>query len=449
LEVVKTCAIWLVATLLLWTLAASAAANPPPVRPGAPVSAHAMVHTCCTPPAMKERIFAEAKAMGARRIRVDVELGGIFGAGAPDWARLDEVLELSRRYELPVLGILRSPPISLPVHDAQGIADLAGQVAAHARDTIVHWEVFNEPNAEWGFSGTPEDYARVLRAAHDAIKARVPEAKVVLGAMMVPHGPPWLSRVVATPGADAVHAFDIAAVNLRDAARRLPGQMAAWRTMLAGLGFNGPLWITEHGYPADSTFQSDPAFQGGETAQARFLTEGILGLGEAGADEVFVTLRDNVFLADPFFNQFLTEGVVAIADAAPHPVRRKPAFAAVRRVVDNWDALLTARAEQRQHEAAMRLAGARADAASRRANALRARVRSAVGRLARLRARHRAAQTLHARRRLRRQVVIAAIGVQRRRTSVEWMRALAQHYRLRAAVHQQRATELAAFVAGG
>jgi hypothetical protein len=30
---------------------------------------------------MKERMFAEAKAMGARFLRVDVELAGIFGGG--------------------------------------------------------------------------------------------------------------------------------------------------------------------------------------------------------------------------------------------------------------------------------------------------------------------------------------------------------------------------------
>ena len=36
---------------------------------------------------MKERIFSEAKALGAAYIRVDVELSGIFArAGAePDW----------------------------------------------------------------------------------------------------------------------------------------------------------------------------------------------------------------------------------------------------------------------------------------------------------------------------------------------------------------------------
>ena len=45
-----------------------------------PISAHAMVYTCCTADAMKERIFAEAEAGGADFIRVDIEMSGIFKA---------------------------------------------------------------------------------------------------------------------------------------------------------------------------------------------------------------------------------------------------------------------------------------------------------------------------------------------------------------------------------
>src|SRR5918999_3900065 len=89
---------------------AAALATPCVAAAEAPISSHAMLHTCCTPPAMKERLFAESKAMGARFIRVDVELHGIFATeGHPeeaDWKQLDDVIELSRRYDLPVLGII-------------------------------------------------------------------------------------------------------------------------------------------------------------------------------------------------------------------------------------------------------------------------------------------------------------------------------------------------------
>jgi hypothetical protein len=82
----------------------------------APGSAHAMIHACCTVAPVKERLFGEAKQLGAAYIRVDVEMNAIFeGAdgeqrATPNWAQLDEVMALSRKYDVPVLGILLAPP---------------------------------------------------------------------------------------------------------------------------------------------------------------------------------------------------------------------------------------------------------------------------------------------------------------------------------------------------
>jgi hypothetical protein len=398
-----------------------------------------MVHTCCTPGAMKERIFAEARAMGARFIRVDVEMNGIFAAGAPNWARLDEVLELSRRYELPVLGILMSGSPMPP--DPAEFGRMAGEVAAHARGTIAHWEILNEPDGGWSFEGAPEDYARILRAAHDAIAARAPEAQIALGGLMAPDDPRWLERVFATPGADAVHAFDIANVNLRDTARRLGRRLGRWRAWLARHGFTGPVWVTETGYPADPAHQRDPAFVGGEHAQAAFLTEAVLSLTEAGASEVFVTLRDNLW------GLFLSEGVVAIGDQHPYAVRRKPAFTAMRRLVDGWETLVALRFEQRMHEEASRLLRGRATAAARKVHRLRARTHAARLQLDRLRALHRNAEP-HAQAWLARRVARAAVRLGRRRIDLAWSMAVTADYRRRAASHRLHAVAVGASLTG-
>ncbi|MGH2742991.1 MAG: hypothetical protein ACRDN8_11000 [Thermoleophilaceae bacterium] len=422
-----------------------AAAAPPPVRPGAPISSHAMVHTCCTPAAMKERIFSESKAMGARFIRVDVELSGIFAseAGAPDWRRLDEVLELSRRHELPALGILLSPPGWLAPHEAQEFGRLAGLVAAHARHTITRWEILNEPDGAWAFQGTPEEYAHLLRASYDAIGAAVPEAEVAMGGVMTPEDPGWIERVLATPGADAARAFDIANLHLRGHERGLPGRLAAWRDLLAARGFRGPVWVTEHGYPADPAYQTDPAFRGGESAQAAFLTESVLSLAEAGADEVFVTLRDNLD------GGFASEGVVGIDDQAPHLARRKPAFAAVRRLVDRWGELMSARSEQRAAEDAAGVEGEQVAAYRLQAAGYRAAALAARAKLTRVRARYRRARYERARARLVRDVTRATRRLRRRQDQVAWARALAGIHSFRAALHAQHARDLANFVAGG
>jgi hypothetical protein len=338
-------------SVLLPVAALAAAAGPAPAE-AAPVSSHAMVHTCCTPAAMKERIFAEAAASGAEFIRVDVELGGIFDAEGsrerPDWRGLDGVIELAQRHDLKVLGVMLGIPSWLsscpgrgaeaplcPPRDAAAFGRLAAEVAAHARDSIEHWEILNEPDAAWAFKGTAEDYARMLSAAYDAIHARVPEARVVLGGVERPREHAWTERMLATPGADAARKFDIAAVHLRLRLRNvladLPAYLRSYRFLLAARGFQGPVWVTEHGYPADPAFQRDPAYRGGDAAQAAFLRDSIPRLTGAGADQVFVTLRDNLW------GEYLSEGLVHIDESVPtYPATRRPAFEVSRGLSDEW-----------------------------------------------------------------------------------------------------------------
>jgi hypothetical protein len=326
---------------LLPAVALLAAAGP--ARADQPVSSHAMVHTCCTPPAMKERLFAEAAASGAEFIRVDVELAGIFGGGPdrPDWAALDGVIELAGRHDLEVLGVILGTPGWLsscpergaeaalcPPRDPAEFGRLAGDVAAHAQGSIRHWEILNEPDARWAFKGSAEDYARMLSAAYDAIHARVPGARVVLGGVERPRERKWTERMLATPGADAARKFDIAALHLRLRLRNvladLPAYLRSYRELLAARGFRGPVWVTEHGYPADPAFQWDPAYRGGDAAQAAFLRDSIPALTAAGADQVFVTLRDNLW------GEYLSEGLVHIDEADPsYPAARRPAFETV------------------------------------------------------------------------------------------------------------------------
>jgi hypothetical protein len=337
-------------SLVLPVAALCAAAGP---AQAAPVSSHAMVHTCCTPAAMKERIFAEAKASGAEFIRVDVELSAIFeGTGSrerPDWRGLDEVIGLAERHDLRVLGVILSvpawlsncpggpEPLRCAARDPAEFGRLAAEVAVHARGSIEHWQILNEPDADWAFKGTAEDYARMLGAAYDAIRERVPDAQVVLGGVERPWERTWIERVLATPGAGAASKLDIAAVHLRlrvpGAAANLARPLRSFQELLRAHGFDGPIWVTEHGYPADPAVQRDAAHRGGEEAQAAFLRESIPLLADAGAAQVFVTLRDNLW------GEYLSEGLVHIDETRPdYPARRRPAFDAVRAISPDWDA---------------------------------------------------------------------------------------------------------------
>jgi len=403
-----------------------------------------MVHTCCTPKAEKERIFSEANALGAAYVRVDVELGGIFTGLGPHWGGLDQVIALSKQYDVPVLAVLLTPR---DYTDADEFASRSGEVVEHSGDAIDHWEVLNEPDGDWAFAGTAEDYARILSATYDAIKARRPDAKVVLGGLMRPHQPEWLQQVFDTPGADALHKFDIANVHLRgpvDAVVHRYGEVRSW---LADRGFAGPLWVTEHGYAADPAFQSDPAFRGGDASQAAYLTQTLVGLGEVGAPQAFVTLHDG-----GLDGEYATEGLERI-DETPggdYPVTRRESFAAVRRLVDGWDQLMEWRAQQREHEEDQRVEQAKAalwttDARTAREKFSEARVRvhSAQEDLARPRLRAKTAARLS--RRLGRTRALLAGS----RTALLWKGAIAHWHSQRAYEHGVAVALLKQRIAGG
>lgn len=321
-----------------------ATTTPPPAPPvrASQLGAHSMLYVT-TPYPFKQVMFAEAAALGASEIRVDVDLSGIFPTpGATDWTGLDDYIQLARQYGLRVLADITATPLWLAncpagvppsggyrcgTDRAALYGALVGKVVAHAAGAIRDWEIVNEPDATWAFVGTPEQYARMLSASYDAIHRTEPDARVLIGGIMDPGSRNWVSRVFAVPGADAVHKFDIANVHLRGALGPLVQHLRDWISYFRSKGFNGPLWVTEHGYSADPAYQKDPAYRYGPEAQAKYLSASIPALLDGGAAKVFVTERDNGGGKDAS-EGLLGGNVMDPPSADPQPVR-KPAFFAV------------------------------------------------------------------------------------------------------------------------
>jgi len=131
------------------------------------------------------------------------------------------------------------------------------------------------------------------------------------------------------------------------------------------------VWVTEHGYPAATPYQYDRAYRGGDAAQAAYLTQTLVGLGEVGAPQVFVTLRDDVL------GQYASEGLEHIEDTNPDAMTRRPSFDVVKRIIDNWDQLMAWRAQQRDNEQQQRIQQAAAAVSASEARAARAKFREA------------------------------------------------------------------------
>jgi hypothetical protein len=343
-------AVTIVMAVLVVTLAAGEAGARPLV-PDTPLGAHSMLFSD-TPLAFKTQMFSEAAAMGASEIRVDLDLTAVYRApgAAPDFSTVDQYMSLAAAYHLRVLADITAMPYWLadcqtPAQAAAysdcgtdqpaAYAQLVGAIAAHAKGYIDDYELINEPDGSWSWTGTPQQYAWMLSDVNEAVHTADPGASLMFGGLMANDG--WIQRVFATPGANAAHSFDIANVHLRGREARLASDLASWRTLFASYGFRGPIWVTEHGYPSDPAYQYDPAYRGttpesGLQQQAAYLRASVPALIRAGAAKVFVTERDNLT------GQFGSEGVLSgqvsdpIADQASYTIVRKPAFYALQRL---------------------------------------------------------------------------------------------------------------------
>lgn len=316
-----------------------------------PIGAHSMLQLN-SPYGFMQEMFAKAARMHASAIRLDVAPSVVFvnPSQPPDFSGLDQVIALSEQYHLRVVGDLftvpswiadcqtsTSQPTRCGTDDLSDYRSMIAQIVAHADPVVRDWEIWNEPDSASFFNGTPEQYAQMLRVAHDAIKEIDPQDNVLLGGISGVWGMNWLAQVFAVPGAGAEHAFDIASIHERSSLDVLAADVTSWKRFLAGYGFAGPLWVTEHGYPSDPAFQYDPGYLSGSLSQAAYLTASIPTLLQAGAGEVFVTERDN--LGGEFASEGVLGGDVLDPPVADPQVIEKPAYAAVRAIADCYSSL--------------------------------------------------------------------------------------------------------------
>jgi hypothetical protein len=329
------------ALLLLAAGAAPAGANPGTY--GARLGAHAMIYLD-TPPAQQRAMFAAAADAGVSSLRMAFAVGQVFPRGGRDFTAVDRVNALAAEYGVDVLGVLTTTPWY--IGDCAGADDRAAErcapaaryehrwrrmVARLARraSSVRWWELGNEPDG-FGFAAGPHEYARWADLAAQGIRAARPGATIVLGGLA--HlNEAFAAQALHDPAHPLARVIDVANVHVRGTVASLGPSVAAARALFHLQGFDGPLWITETGYPSAPEHQSDPAFTGGERAQARWVARGLRALVDAGACRVFVTFRDTrEFGRD---SPFASEGILRwprldrLGRARP-----KPAFWALRRL---------------------------------------------------------------------------------------------------------------------
>ena len=167
-----------------------------------------------------------SEAMGARWVRLH-DFGDFchWRVVEPEKGRFvwrDAEVDALRARGFSVLANLGHPPLwagrkepaggnhgdwtDAPPRDPAEWAQYVFKTVEHFRGRIRHWEVWNEPCWETFFSGTPEEYAELLRIAYREIKRADPQA-VVIGGCFSSHAEAWTQRVLAQGAMDAMDAL--------------------------------------------------------------------------------------------------------------------------------------------------------------------------------------------------------------------------------------------------
>ena len=167
-----------------------------------------------------------SEAMGARWLRLH-DFGDFchWRVVEPEQGRFvwhDAEIDDLRKRGFAVLANLGHPPLwagrphpseqdhgswtSAPPRDIAEWENYVFKTVEHFRDRIRHWEIWNEPCWPGFFSGTPEEYAELLKAAHRAIRRADPQA-VVIGGCFSSHAAEWTNGVLAHNGLDFMDAL--------------------------------------------------------------------------------------------------------------------------------------------------------------------------------------------------------------------------------------------------
>jgi polysaccharide biosynthesis protein PslG len=256
--------------------------------------------------------------------------------GEYHWHFHDRAVELFGRYDIKILGVLgpsvgwatpsgqdRADDVSFSPPDPQAFARYAYATALRYKDTVQHWEIWNEPDNPlfWQPAPDPAAYSELLRQAAAAVKRANPNAKVLVGGL----NPFDLSFMHALHGNGVWDSFDI--LNLHpyvDPLAPEDGNIIASTDSVRALARDygeKPIWVTELGW-SSGRGDRDKVGVTNEDQQADYLIRAMALLWTAGVERVFwYALKDDV--NNPY-------GLVALGEGRSDFTRLKPAFFAFR-----------------------------------------------------------------------------------------------------------------------
>ena len=137
-------------------------------------------------------------------------------------------------------------------------------VSRYSARGVKYWEIWNEPEWSYFWSGTSTDYTQLLKVGYQATKAACPDCKVLFGGLHY-----WanrnyyrwvLSQINQDPQAPSNnYFFDIMSVHLYSRSSNTYDEIANIRAGMTTFNVGDhPIWLTETGVPVWNDASVDP-----------------------------------------------------------------------------------------------------------------------------------------------------------------------------------------------
>ncbi len=199
----------------------------------------------------------------------DIQVVGILGSTAA-WATTD--CRTNTTHSLNRLGVPGHPPLqimddlwwracppdslNLPWdHPDNAWGNFVYQTVSHFKDRVHTWEIWNEPDLGQVFwTGTPTEYAQLLKVGYQAVKAADPEATVLFAGLAYWSDTNFYVEVLDAlqsfeEAADDNYYFDVMSLHLYSSVYNIrPVVNQITEAMNERVGPH-PIWLTETGVP--------------------------------------------------------------------------------------------------------------------------------------------------------------------------------------------------------
>jgi hypothetical protein len=249
-----------------------------------------------------------------RALSHDLNIVGILGA-TPAWAADCPTTRTATLLPAGHIAPLWSewwhacPPQGLALSWDHPNNDWAAHVQAvvnQFKDDVHVWEIWNEPDANWYWKGTPEQYAHLLKVGYHAVKFADPDATVLFGGLAYWENPAFymdvLDALAANPE-DAAHNFffDVMSLHLYANVYQSHNIAAQVSAEVAARVGPHPLWLTEagikvwpEGLECPGEGECPPYYSAEEDEVAAYMIEAFANARAAGVERMLIfRLRDD------------------------------------------------------------------------------------------------------------------------------------------------------------